>query len=54
MQTRKEEFDKHVRAGKRLWCSKLVVHHFDKAQMAALMAEMEQLVEHGFSLAVRI
>ena len=51
---RKAGLNEHVRAGRRLWSSKLVVHHFDKAQMRALVANIEQIVEHGLSIAVCI
>ena len=43
--------NEHVRAGKRLWSSKLVVHHLNTEQMLTLEAEIEALIEHGFSIA---
>ena len=46
--------NEHVHAGQRLWSSKLVVHHLNTEQMCTLEAEIEALVEHGFSIAVRI
>ena len=51
---RTDKLNEHVSAGQRLWCSKLIVHHFDKEQMCALVAEIEQLVEHGSDIAVCI
>ena len=51
---RKAGLNEHVRAGQRLWCSKLVAHHFDKAQMRALEAEIKLLVGRNFSIAVCI
>jgi hypothetical protein len=46
--------NRHLEAGQRLWYSKLAVHQLGKEQMRSLTAEVEQLVEHGFSIAVLI
>ena len=46
--------NRHVKAGQRLWYSKLAVHQLGKEQMRSLTAEVEQLVEHGFSIAVLV
>ena len=48
------QHNRHVKAGQRLWYSKLALHQLDKEQMRSLTAEVGQLVEHGFSIAVLV
>ena len=52
LELKSDSRNEHVRAGKRLWHSKLFVHHLNQEGMRSLEAEIEELVEQGFSIAV--
>ena len=53
LELKSDSHNEHVHAGKRLWHSKLVVHHLNQEGMRSLEAAIEELVEQGFSIAVR-
>ena len=53
LELKSDSRNEHVRAGKRLWYSKLIVHDIDQEGMRSLETAIEELVEQGFSIAVR-